>query len=110
MAELNASRTALRLTTSLALALAFAASLVARQAPPDLAYEKPALAALAKEKPPTAFPFDLSPFRVPVPDRHGLVAVEKRRLPHGRRAGRDDGRQNVPSMQLDDGAAHQRVR
>jgi len=75
MAELNASRTALRLTTSLALALAFAASLVARQAPPDLAYEKPALVALAKEKPPTAFPFDLSPFRVPVPDRHGLVAV-----------------------------------
>jgi len=75
MAELNSSRTAPRLITSLALALAFAVSLVARQAPPDLAYEKPALAALAKEKPPTAFPFDLSPFRVPVPDRHGLVAV-----------------------------------
>jgi hypothetical protein len=41
----------------------------------DLAYEKPALDALAKDKPPTAFPFDLSPFRIPVPSHHGLIAV-----------------------------------
>jgi hypothetical protein len=59
----------------MALALAFAAPLGARQAPPDLAYEKPALAALAKDKPPTAFPFDLRPFRIPVPGHHGLIAV-----------------------------------
>jgi hypothetical protein len=41
----------------------------------ELEYEKPALAALAKDKPPTAFPFDLSPFRIPIPGHHGLIAV-----------------------------------
>jgi hypothetical protein len=44
----------------------------------DLAYEKPALAALAKDKPPSDFPFDLSPFRIPVPNHHGLIAVNVR--------------------------------
>jgi hypothetical protein len=64
--------------TGLALALLLAASTApsARQAGTlDLAYEKPALEALAKPKPPTAFPFDLVTFRVPVPGRTGLVAV-----------------------------------
>lgn len=55
----------------LGLALQLAAPSVAQ----DLAYEKPALAALAKDKPPAAFPFDLSPFRIPVPGHHGLIAV-----------------------------------
>jgi len=64
-----------RLTTWVALAVACTTPIVARQAPPDLAYEKPAVAALAKDKPPTAFPFVLSPFRIPVPGHHGLVAL-----------------------------------
>src|SRR5262249_17244458 len=29
----------------------------------------------AKDKPATSFPFDLRPFRIPLPDRHGRVAV-----------------------------------
>jgi len=49
--------------------------LAATAAAQDLAYEKPALAALAQAKPSTAFPFDLSPFRIPVPGRHGLIAL-----------------------------------
>ncbi len=64
---------------ALALWLAVFAPAAAAQ---DLAYEKPALAALAKDKPPTAFPFDLSPFRIPIPNHHGLVAVNVR-IPGG---------------------------
>jgi hypothetical protein len=56
--------------------------LAAPAAVQDLAYEKPALAALAQAKPPTAFPFDLSPFRIPVPGRHGLIALNVR-IPGG---------------------------
>jgi hypothetical protein len=73
--------------TRAVLALACAASLgtvaIARQSPPDNpAYEKPALEALAKEKLPTAFPIDVSPFRVPLPGRIGLVAINVR-IPGG---------------------------
>ena len=42
--------------------------------------------------------------------RHRLIAIEERRLPDGRRAGRYNGRQDAPSMQLNDRAAHERVR
>jgi hypothetical protein len=50
--------------------------------PADLAYEKPALAALSKPALPTAFPFDVNPLKVPVPGRPGQVAVYVR-IPGG---------------------------
>ena len=61
-----------------AMGVALALLLAPPGAAQDLSYEKPVLAALAKEKPPSAFPFDLSPFRIPVPNHHGLIAVNVR--------------------------------
>lgn len=68
-----------RLIVSIALITAAATAAVdARQvaAPaPNLAYEKPALEALARPKPPTEFPIEVNPLRVPTPGHPGLTAV-----------------------------------
>ena len=45
-------------------------------------------------------------------DRHGdvAVAIAERRPAHGRRSGRHDPIEEAPAVELDDAAAHQRVR